>query len=322
MAARLLITEALNASPDLVGEGLEVRLEPDLWSRRQDLLRLVGDADGLVVRNQTRVDRELLAVAPRLRVVGRLGAGLDNLDLEALRDRGVRVVSGAGLNARAVAEYVLGAILALARGLARSDREVRSGTWRRHVGVELRGRTLGVVGLGATGSEVCRLGRALGMQVLGHDPYAACPDGVESVRLDELLRRSFVVSLHAPLTPGTHHLIGERELGLMQPGALLVNAARGGLVDETALAVALRNGRLGGAAVDVRPQEPPEDDPLRGLDKVLLTAHLAGLTEESQVAIAAHVLAGVRAAILATTDGGNDLAPAPGTGDARDPGRR
>ncbi len=321
MGARILIPEALNASPDLVGEGLEVWLEPDLWSRRQDLLRLVADADGLVVRNQTRVDRELLASAPRLRVVGRLGAGLDNLDLEALRDREVRVVSGAGLNARAVAEYVLGAILDLARGLARSDREVRSGAWHRHVGVELRGRTLGVVGLGATGSEVCRLGQALGMQVLGHDPHAPCPDGVESLPLHELLQRSFVVTLHAPLTSDTRHLIGERELGLMQPGALLVNAARGGLVDETALAAALRSGRLSGAAVDVRPQEPPQDDPLRGLDRVLLTAHLAGLTEESQAAIAAHVLAGVRA-ILATSDGGNDLAPAPGTGDARDPSRR
>lgn len=297
---RVVIAESLNASAAPLGDGVDVLEEADLWARREDLLRAIAGAAGLVVRNQTRVDRVLLAAAPLLRVVGRLGAGLDNIDVGGLRERGIDLVHGGGLNARAVAEYVLGAALVLARRLAESDREVRAGQWRRSVGLELRGQRLGVVGLGATGAELCRLAGAVGMEVVGHDPYLAPPDGVESASFDDLLRRSHVVSLHVPLVPATRNLVGSAELRLMPAGAILVNAARGGVVDETALAEALRSGALGGAALDVRAQEPPAlDDPLSALDNVLLTPHLAGLTRQSQAAIAAHVLGGVRRALMA-----------------------
>jgi len=304
---RVLITEELHASHAALGADVEVLEESDLWSRREDLRRQIASAQGLVVRNHTRVDRELLAAAPVLRVVGRLGAGLDNVDVEALRERRIDLIHGGGLNARAVAEYALGAAIVLVRRMTESDRQVRAGHWLRHVGLELRGQTLGVVGLGATGAELCRLGLALGMEVIGHDPFLAPPELVVRASLEELLRRSVVVSLHVPLVPATRNLIGGAQLALMPRGAILINAARGGVVDEVALADALRSGALGGAALDVRPEEPPSsDDPLRALDNVLLTPHLAGLTRQSQEAIAEHVLRGIRQVLMGANATGSD----------------
>ncbi len=295
-ALTVLITEALHGDNDVLGQGIVVDARPELWSDRSGLLRAVSGCAGLVVRNQTIVDAELVAAAPRLRVVGRLGAGLDNLDLETLRRRHVVVVHGGGLNARAVAEHVLGAALCLARKMALSDREIRGGTWNRRPGIELQGRVFGVLGLGRTGRVAADLARAFGMKVIGTDPFASQPvPGIERVEFDELLRRSAVLSLHVPLTPQTKGLLGAAELARLSPGAILVNAARGGIVDEAALFEALRSGRLGGAALDVRANEPPDsDDPLCQLDNVLLTAHQAGLSTESQEAIVASVLGDVR----------------------------
>jgi phosphoglycerate dehydrogenase-like enzyme len=293
-APRVVIAEALHASPEALGDGFEIMEVPDLWSRRDELLARVAEADALVVRNMTRVDRELLAAAGMLRVVGRLGSGLDNIDLGAMRERGIELIHGRGLNSHAVAEYVIGAAVAVGRRLVESDRDVRQGRWSSFPGQELAGGTLGVVGGGETGAAVCRLGLALEMTVLCHDPYREPPYGAVRASLDDLLRRSLVVSLHVPLTEETRHLIGARELGLMRRDAILINVARGDVVDEEALAAALSAGMLGGAALDVRSHEPPVDDPLRALDRVLLTAHLAGHTKRSQRAIADHVLAGIR----------------------------
>lgn len=250
----------------------------------------------LVVRAQTRVDRELLGVAPGLRVVGRLGVGLDNLDLDALHARGIGVAYAAGLNARSVAEYVIGAALDLARGLARADRSVRAGRWERPPALELRGRTIGIVGLGATGSAVARLARALGMRLVGFDSVVTRPiAGLRRVPLDDVLSTADVVTLHVPLNPQTRKLIGARELSLFRPGAVLINASRGGVIDEVALIEALRHGRLGGAALDVREHEPPPiPDPFTGLDHVLLTPHLAGRTAQAEAAVARSVLTDVR----------------------------
>ncbi len=296
LADRVLITEAVHAPLDPLGRELSVDLRDGIWSDPASLQEAVARCSGLIVRNQTRVDRRLLGAAPGLRVVGRLGAGLDNLDLDALRERGVTVVHGGGLNARAVAEYVLGAALTLARGLASGDRDVRGGAWNRRTGFELGGKTLGLLGLGRTGAETGRLAGALGMRVVGHDPYAhGAVTGVEQVAPDELFHRAMVLSVHVPLTPQTRGIVGRAELARLPQGALVINAARGGVVDEDALYDALRGGRLGGAALDVRVVEPaPPDDRFKTLDNVLLTPHLAGLTEESQTAIAAHVLDEVR----------------------------
>lgn len=300
MTGRVLITEAVNAPLTLL-DGLDVEERDGLWRDRAALVSAVGDCGGLIVRNQTAVDRELIAASPSLRVVGRLGAGLDNLDLEALRERSIEVVHGAGLNARAVAEYVIGAALVLARRLALSDREVRAGRWTRHVGFELRGQAMGVIGLGATGAETARLALGLGMSVWGSDPVLDGPAGVLNVELDDLLRRSTIVTVHVPLSDATRGLVGARELALLPRGALVVSVARGGVVDESALLAALESGQVGGAALDVRDVEPPvRPDPFADRPDVLLTAHLAGLTRESQAAIAERVLTRVRQ-VLATS---------------------
>lgn len=295
---RILICEELNTSIPTAQGTEHLDYIPDLWSRRSDLLVEAATAAALVVRNRTRVDEELLECAGSLRVIGRLGSGLDNIDTVALRRHGIPLVDAAGLNSRAVAEYVMGAILAVARHLARSDRELRRGLWRGRVGVELHGETLGVIGVGATGSEVCRLGLALGMQVVGHDPVAPAIPGVQRVTQEQLLRRSTVVSLHVPLRETTRELIGRSEMQLMPPGAILINAARGGIIDECALAAELLSGHLGGAALDVRTVEPPTlPDPLAQFDEVLLTPHIAGWTVSTQASIADHVLRGIRMAL-------------------------
>jgi phosphoglycerate dehydrogenase-like enzyme len=306
LVERVLITEAVHASLEPLGTRLEVDFRDGLWSESAALQAAVAECAGLVVRNQTRVDRSLLGAAPRLRVVGRLGAGLDNLDLDALHERGITVVHGGGLNARAVAEYVLGAVLDLARGLAAADRGVRVGGWTRRTGFELRGKTMAVLGLGKTGVETARVARGLGMRVVGHDPYTQRRvPGVEQLTLEEIFARAAVLSVHVPLTPQTRGMVGREELAALPAGAIVVNAARGGVVDEDALFAALQSGQLGGAALDVRTREPAEaGDRFSALDNVLLTPHLAGLTQESQSAIATHVLTGVRRAL-------SGLAPRP-----------
>jgi len=295
--SRVLIGEAVHASLSPLA-GLDVDEQVGIWRDRRRLLEAVRECEALIVRNQTMVDAELVRAALSLRVVGRLGAGLDNLDLDALRERSIAVVHAGGLNAHAVAEYVLGACLALARGIAASDREVRRGGWTRRIGLEIRGQTLGVIGLGATGAETARLAMAVGMRVLGHDPFTEPPAGVEQLALADLLSRSRFVSVHVALNDSTRGLLSAGALAVLPRGAYVINTARGGVIDEQALLFALESGHLGGAALDVRAQEPPgPDDALAQRDDVLVTAHIAGLTIESQRGIAEHVLGGVRRAL-------------------------
>lgn len=289
---------------------------PALHRDPRSLARALAAADALIVRNATLVDRELLAAAPRLRAVGRLGVGLDNIDLAACRERGVAVVVPRGANATAVAEYVMACLLHFSRPIAAAAADARAGRWRRELftGRELAGRRLAVLGLGETGMRVARRASAFNMEVVAwapHTPetaYAAQETGARLVELDEALESADFVSLHVPHVPATHHLLGPPELSLMGPRAVLVNAARGGLVDETALAEALLSGRLGGAALDVREKEPPpppERDPLARLPNVLLTPHLAGHTDESLERVAEVVVRGV---LRACAEGGGDAA--------------
>lgn len=293
----MLITEAVDAPLDPLA-GLDVDDRDGIWRDRSELLERVRQCSGLIVRNYTVVDRELIEAAPSLRVVGRLGAGLDNLDLVALKERSIPVVHAPGLNARAVAEYVLGACFDLARRLAYSDRKVRSGAWERHAGLELRGQHAGIIGLGATGAATAELLQAAGMSVAGYDPFLLPPPHVEALGLAELLERSRFLTVHVPLNDATRGMLGPKELALLPPLAFVINAARGGIVDEIALLAALESGHLGGAALDVRYHEPPhQPDPFAARDDVLLTPHLAGLTEESIAAVARHVLSGVRRAL-------------------------
>ncbi len=298
MPKRVLITEAVNSPLDPL-DGIDVDERVGIWRDPERLAVAIRTCDGLIVRNETKVNRALIATAPRLRVVGRLGAGLDNIDLDALREAGVALVHGGGLNAQAVAEFVIGACIAMARNTVRSDAEIRAGKWIRHVGLQLQGQTLGVVGLGATGAATARLARAIGMRVVGYDPFTSSRVDVEQLPLDEVLRRSRFVTLHVPLSTDTRGLFNAERLALLPRGAFLVNASRGEIVDDSALADAIESGALAGAALDVRSTEPPAaGDRLVAMDAVINTAHIAGLTEQSQAAIAARVLAGVRDALL------------------------
>lgn len=268
----------------------EVVYAEDLWRRPDDLRAELADAHALVVRNQTKVTDELLAAGPGLKVVGRLGVGLDNIDLEASRRRGAQVVFARSSNAVAVAEYVFAAMFAASRMLAESTADTRAGGWNRQrfTGAELFGKTLGIVGLGDIGGRLARRAQAFGMQVLAADPQVgpnalvAAEFGVRLVGLEELLAASDFVSLHVPLVPATKQLMNAERLALMKPTAWLINTARGGVVDEAALAAALAAGRPAGAALDVRASEPPgKDDPLAGLPNVILSPHIAGITNES-----------------------------------------
>jgi phosphoglycerate dehydrogenase-like enzyme len=281
----------------LEGGGYPFRYEPNLWRDPEALRQALAGATALIVRNRIRVDGALLEAAPRLRVVGRLGTGLDNVDQEALGARGVALVHAPGANAPGVAEYVLAALFHLARDLPRAaqgeDRLALGG-------FELAGKTLGLVGLGEVGLRVAHRAKTLGMRVVGYDPLrrpweaALEVAGVEFLPLEEVLAEAQFLSLHAPLTPETRGLIGREVLARMRPGAYLINTARGELVDHHALYEALRSGHLAGAVLDVTDPEPlPPDHPLRELENCLLTPHIAGLTRESQARVGERVVRGI-----------------------------
>ena len=302
---RIVISELMDeaAVADLARDH-EVFYRPDLVDRREELLAAVAPAGALIVRNRTRVDTELLAAAPRLRVVGRLGVGLDNIDLEACRARGIEVRPATGANDVAVAEYVIAAILLLLRGAFAATPRVLEGAWPREasIGREACGKRLGLVGFGRIAREVAARARALGMAIAAFDPLLPEDDpawaGVErQATLEGLLAAADVVSLHVPLTRETRGLLDARAIAGMRPGAILINTARGPVVDVRAVAAALRAGRLGGAALDVFEEEPLSAEAARifvGCPNLILTPHVAGVTVESNARVSAMVAEAVR----------------------------
>ncbi|CAB3709437.1 (S)-sulfolactate dehydrogenase [Achromobacter deleyi] len=304
----VLISEFMDApAVDALRQRFDVRYAPDLVDARDALLDAARQADGLIVRNRSQVDAALLAAAPRLRAVGRLGVGLDNIDLPGCAARGIQVVPATGANARAVAEYVIGTVLALLRGAYASSADVAAGRWPRTAlsqGLEAHGRTLGVVGFGGIGQLTARLAAGLGMRIVACD--AALPathpvwaeSGATPLPLDALLAQADAVSLHVPLNADTRHLLNADRIRGMRPGAILVNTSRGGIVDEAALAAALRMGHLRGAALDVFDQEPlPGGGPLADAPNLILTPHIAGLTQEANTRVSDMVAAGVTIAL-------------------------
>jgi (S)-sulfolactate dehydrogenase len=306
---RIVISEFIDdAAVTSLARDFDVRYDAALVERPAELGVELGSADALIVRNRTQVDAALLAGAPKLKVVGRLGVGLDNVDLPACEARRIDVIPATGANARSVAEYVIGAALLLRRQAYGASAAVAAGEWPRAAlaqGRELSGSTLGVVGFGSIGRLVAELAHRLGMHVLGHDA-AIAPDSSSWAEqhtaprpLDDLLRASDIVSLHVPLTEGTRRLLDARRLSLMKRDAILINTSRGGIVDEAALAAALRGGTLGGAALDVFEREPlPAANVLAGCPRLLLTPHIAGVTRESNARVSALVACGVAAALL------------------------
>jgi phosphoglycerate dehydrogenase-like enzyme len=270
---------------------LEVVFNPKAWESSEDLLALAHEARALVVRNRTQVDRILLEACPGLLIVGRAGVGLDNIDLASADELGVAVVAPRGANATSVAEHAIALALVLARHVVELDRACRDGGWQRVPGRELSGGTWGVLGAGATARATARAAKALGMRVVAYDPYIS-PDHPEMVEiglrlasLDEVVSTADVLSCHLPATEETRNLVGARLLAQAKPTALFVNVGRGEVVDEDALADALEGGRLAGAGLDVRADEPPTPGRLEGLGSVVLTPHVAGITGQSQVRI-------------------------------------
>ncbi|MHB8495332.1 MAG: NAD(P)-dependent oxidoreductase [Casimicrobiaceae bacterium] len=305
---RIVISEFMDdaAVADLAWR-FDVVYDRDLVDRPADLRGRLADAEALIVRNRTQVDFALLASAPRLRVVGRLGVGLDNIDTGACDARNVEVIPATGANARAVAEYVVAAAMLLLRGAYQSSVDVAAGKWPRAAlsgGREIQGRTIGLVGFGSIGRETGRLARAIGMRAVGFDPRVAADSPVwaqeqtTAAAFAEVLARCDVLSLHVPLTAGTRNLIDAAAIASMPPGAILINTSRGGVVDEGAVAAALAAGTLGGAALDVFEREPlAAGSPLAGCPRLLLTPHIAGLTHESNLRVSTMIADKVAAAL-------------------------
>lgn len=289
---RIVVTEfidervlpALRAKHDVL---YDARLVDDPARLRKE----VASADALIVRNRTQVRGELLSALDRCRVLGRLGVGLDNIDVPGCEARGIKVIPATGANALSVAEYVIAAAMLLLRGAYQSSSAVAAGQWPRPAlssGRETAGKTLGLIGFGSIGQLTAKLARALGMTVIAfdammdrdHPAYASL--GVAPAGLDEVIASADVVSLHVPLVDGTRDLFDARRIGAMKRGAVLINTARGGIVDEPALAAALKSGQLGGAAIDVFGEEPlPVAAHFADCPNLLLTPHIAGLSVES-----------------------------------------
>jgi (S)-sulfolactate dehydrogenase len=305
--SEIVITEFMDEAPvEGLAADYDVLFDPTLIERPDDILASLADARAIIVRNRTQVRAPLLDAAPNLIAVGRLGVGLDNIDVDECKKRGVAVLPATGANADTVAEYVIGAAIILLRGVFYANARVIAGEWPRTdiIGREAGGRRIGLVGFGDISRAVARKAAAIGMTVAAYDPFVAEDDpswgqlGVECRDLDGVLADSDVVSLHVPLIDATRHIIDAAAIDRMRPGAILVNAARGGVIDEAAVCAALHDGRLGGAAIDVFEDEPVTDgSAFIGVPNLILTPHVAGLTGEAMMRVSILIADRVRAAL-------------------------
>ena len=284
----------------------DVVYDKALVNEPERLLQLVANCDALIVRNNTQVRGQLLAAAKKLRVVGRLGVGLDNIDVPACTARGISVIPATGANSVSVAEYTLAGLLMLARGCYQRCAEVGDGKWPREsmLGGEIYGKTLGLLGFGGIAREVAKRAIPFGMHVIAHDPFVAADApiwqecGVTPVTLEELLCQSDAVSIHVPLTDTTRNMLHAERIALMKNTACIINTSRGGIIDELALAKALKTGHLGGAMLDVFAKEPLEaGSPLADAPNCLLTPHIAGVTHESNTRVSSMIAEKVAAAL-------------------------
>jgi D-3-phosphoglycerate dehydrogenase len=287
---KIVVAEKISASAvDLLREPRWTVITHDQLEGK--LTSQLETADALIVRSAVQVDAALLEHAPKLRVVGRAGVGVDNVDLDAATRKGIAVMNTPGANAVAVAELTLGMMLGMARLLPRADGLMHAGKWEKKSlqGTELRGKTLGVIGLGKIGLEVARRAKAFGMEIIGHDPFVSANVardlGIRTAKLEEVYALADYLTLHVGLTPQTTGMINAESIGKMKKGVRIVNCARGELVDEAALAQALKQGRVAGAALDVFQEEPLKNSPLTALENVILTPHIGGSTHEAQEAV-------------------------------------
>ena len=291
---KVLVCDAIaQTGLDILRQSADVEVQIGL--SEDELVATVPGYDAIMVRSATKITRRVLEAAGQLQIVGRAGVGVDNIDVGAATERGVIVVNSPAGNTVAVAELTLGMMISLVRKLIPAHNSVVAGQWQRSkfLGTELYGKTLGIVGVGKIGVEVARRAQAFGMTLIGYDPFLSSARaqqlGIEPVTLEEVWKRADFITLHTPLTPETRHMVGPKVLATMKPNAIVLNCARGGIIDETALHHALKNGEIGGAGLDVYETEPPHDSPLLELEGVLLTPHLGASTEEAQVEVALDV---------------------------------
>ena len=284
--AKLLICDHVEVDQLALGPGIEVDYKPTI--SREELLRIAGDYEGFIIRSRTKIDREVLDRASRLRLVARPGTGLDNVDVEYAKSKGIAVINSPESLVEAVAEHVVLLMLALSRNLVPADQSTRSGKWEKNalMGRELKGKVLGIVGLGRIGRRIAEIAKTLGMSVLVYDVIVIpqevlAESGAMVVTLDEVFSSSDYITLHVPMTPDTAHLVNASRLAQMKKSSYIINTSRGGVIDEPALAEALNEDRIGGAALDVFEKEPPSGAILSA-PKTVLTPHIGGQTEEAQ----------------------------------------
>jgi (S)-sulfolactate dehydrogenase len=292
---KIIITEFMDgAAVQWLQARFNVVYDPKLHERRDALRQMLVDADALIVRNRTQVDTDLLDQQTRLRVVGRLGVGLENIDVDVCSASDIKVIPATGANAAAVAEYVICTAMMLLREAYSATDAVMQGQWPRDqlaAGREIAGKTLGLIGLGSVGGRTAQLANAVGMTTIAYDPKADTTADIwktvsPCADIDSVLSQADVISLHVPLIHATRNLINANRISQMKRGAILINVARGGVVDEAALAASLRNGHLGGAAIDVYTQEPfTTGSVLAGVPRLILTPHIAGVTQESNTRV-------------------------------------
>jgi (S)-sulfolactate dehydrogenase len=305
---KIVITEFMDQEAvDFLARDFDVVYDANLFKDPARLRDLVAEADALIVRNNTQVRGELLAAGTKLKAVGRLGVGLDNIDLAGCEALGIKVLPATGANDVSVAEYVIAGALMMIRGSYFYTLSVMQGTWPRNqlIGREVEGTTLGLIGFGSIARHVARRAIALGMHVIAYDAFLAphhpawADHNVKAAALEEVLAASDVISLHVPLTEGTRSLINADAISRMKQGAMVINTARGGVLDDVAVVEALREGKLGGAMIDVFPVEPlPVDNIYTDTPNLILTPHIAGVTQESNVRVSAVTAENVRRILM------------------------
>ncbi len=303
---KILITDSLaQEGIEILKKVKEFQVDVKLKLPPGELKKVIKGYDALLIRSGTKVTRDIIEAADRLKVIGRAGVGLDNVDLKAASKRGIIVMNTPGGNTISTAEHTMSLILALSRNIAAANSSTKKGEWERKkfMGVELYGKVLGIVGLGRVGSEVVKRANSFGMKVLAYDPFLSLEKAkelsVESVGLKDLFKRADYITVHTPMTDETRHIIDKKAMRQMKDGVRIINCARGGIVDEKALLESIKNGKVVGAALDVYEKEPPaKDSPLFKCDEVLLTPHLGASTEEAQINVAIDIAGSARDALL------------------------
>jgi len=298
-------------SDSLAKEGIEIlkkvkefQVDVKLKLPPDELKSIIKDYDALLIRSGTKVTKDIIESADKLKVIGRAGVGLDNVDLQAASKRGIVVMNTPGGNTMSTAEHAMSLILSLSRNIPQSDSSVKRGEWERKkfMGVELYGKVLGIIGLGRIGNEVAKRSSAFGMKILAYDPFLSLEKakelGVESVDLKDIFKNSDYITVHTPMTEETKHIINKASIESMKDGVRIINCARGGIVDEKALLEGIKSGKVAGAALDVYEKEPPKDNPLAQCDNVIMTPHLGASTEEAQVNVAIDIANSARDVLL------------------------